>query len=118
MCNARNSYQRGNIGAFDFYYEIKKLDGKTADLFEMLSNSYNLSFIDHYKEIAAQLNEAKFIETMCRFSSFYSTKEENFTNIVNFTIKNIDQIRLKFYLSHVNIYSRNKFYFAVEHALT
>jgi hypothetical protein len=118
MCNARNSYQRGNIGAFDFYFEIKKLDGKTADLFEMLSNSYNLGFIDHYKEIAAQLNEAKFIETMCRFSSFYSAKEENFTNIVNFTIKNIDQIRLKFYLSHVNIYSRNKFYFAVEHALT
>lgn len=108
MPNARNQYQKGNIKAFDFYFEIKKQDNKVADLFEMFKNCYNLTMIDKYKEIALQIDEEKFILTLSSFSFFYSQNQEILDNIVNFTVKKIDKKKLQCYLKNIPRYNFNR----------
>ena len=114
MTNARNSYQRGNLKAFDFYFEIKKLDGKTSDLFEMLQNSRNVEIIDKYKETVIKIDEAKFIETLCKFSFLYSPNEETILNIVNYVCKTINKEKLRLYLKNITLHYKNRFYFYIE----
>jgi len=111
LTNARYSYQNGNIDAFDFYFELKKIDGKQNDLFEMLHNSNDIEFVNKYKEIAIQLNEIKFVQTVVRMS-YYGTKNENsIKEIIDFIVTKIDKANLKLYLKKFKTYYPNSLYF-------
>ncbi len=110
LTNARNAYQSGDIEAFDFYFEIKKLDNKKNDLFEMLKNSYNLTCVNNYKEIAHQLDEIKFIKTITNMTFYGTLYKDDFDGIINFVLSKIEKPNLKFYLKNVSPYFSNPIY--------
>lgn len=114
LTNARYAYQSGDINAFDFYFEIKKLDNKTNDLFEMLKNSHNIEFVNIYKETTHKLDEIKFLKTVLEMPFYYSSKEEITDEIVNYIIGNNDKVNLKFYLKNIKSYYNNSIYDALE----
>ncbi|MDI9309156.1 MAG: SWIM zinc finger family protein [Limnohabitans sp.] len=107
LTNARYSYQGGNIEAFDFYFEIKKIDGKQNDLFEMLANSHNLAFVNQYKGIAHQLDEIKFLQTVIQTSYYYNKNEGTTKEIIDFILTKTDSSTLKFYLKNSSSYYHN-----------
>ncbi|MBE0391977.1 hypothetical protein [Flavobacterium sp. PL002] len=108
--HARNSYQSGDLKAFDFYFEIKKLDGKEEDLFEMLQNSANLSFVNKYKEIAIEIKESKFFTLLFRFGYEYRTNFEDIESIANYIFNKIEKSTIQFYLKQNSTYSYTRFY--------
>lgn len=114
LTNASYAYQSRDINAFDFYFEIKKLDNKTNDLFDMLKNSHNIEFVNIYKETAHKLDEIKFLKTVLEMSFYYSSKEEIIDEIVNYIIGNVDKVNLKFYLKNIKSYFSNSIYLALE----
>ncbi|OWP76448.1 SWIM zinc finger family protein [Flavobacterium oreochromis] len=107
LTNARYSYQSGNIEAFDFYFEIKKLDGKENDLFDMLASSHNLEIFNQYKEIAHQLDEIKFLKTVVQTTYHYNKNESTTKEIIDFILQKIDIPTLKFYLKNIKTYYFN-----------
>lgn len=114
LTNARYAYQSGNIEAFDFYFEIKKLDGKQNDLFEMLNNSHKLEFVNKYKAIAHQLNEINFIKTITNMSFYGTYYKEDLNEIIDYILTKIEKTNLKFYLKNVRPYFSNPIYSALE----
>lgn len=110
LTNSRNAFQSGNIEAFDFYYEIKKLDGKPNDLFELLSNAHQLSFVNKYKEIAFNLNENVFITTLLSISIYGSYHNDDLKEIVNYILSKFDKPTLQFYLKNRNYNYYNHIY--------
>ena len=106
---ARNSYQNGDVKAFDFYFGIKKLDGKEYDLFEMLTNSRNVFFLNKYKEIAINIRENKFMETLFRFNYDYYDDVEELKSIAKFVIANVEKEKLKIYLKQFSYHNYSKF---------
>ena len=107
---ARNSYQNGDISAFDFYYEIKKLDEKQDDLFEMLQNSRNHSYVNKYKEIAFNLNQNKFMTLLFRFGYESKHNQEYISSIAHFIIEKMDRQRIILFLKQFSIYNDSSFY--------
>lgn len=114
---ARYAIQNGSTQAFDFYFEVKKLDGKTFDLLELLRTSYHSGIIDKYKETALQLSESKFVKDVCSMSFYYSTNESDFTNIATYIYNHVERNKLKVYLSSVSAYYRNDVFRIVEQLL-
>lgn len=114
MVNARNSYQNGNLNSFNFYFEIKKLDDKRNDLFEMLKNAYNLTFVNEYKEIALQLSEVKFINFLSEISFFSYAQAKLIDEIADFVVKNIERASLIFILKKISFYSKNNIILTIE----
>jgi hypothetical protein len=114
MINARNSYQNGNLNSFNFYFEIKKLDDKRNDLFEMLKNAYNLTFVNEYKEIALQLSEIKFINLLSEISFFSNAQAKLIDEIADFVVKNIERASLIFILKKISFYSKNNIILTIE----
>ena len=114
MVNARNSYQNGNLNSFHFYFEIKKLDDKRNDLFEMLKNAYNLTFVNEYKEIALQLSEVKFINFLSEISFFSHAQAKLIDEIADFVVKNIERASLIFILKNISFYSKNNIILTIE----
>lgn len=108
--HARSSYQSGDLEAFNFYFEIKKLDGKEQDLFDMLENSYNLSFVNEYKEIAHALDEIKFVKLLFRFEYGYRNNKVTVENIANYVFNKVDKTTLQFYLKQFSSYSYSDMY--------
>ncbi|MCW2117787.1 hypothetical protein [Flavobacterium sp. 7A] len=108
--HARNSYQSGDLEAFNFYFEIKKLDEKQDDLFEMLKNSRNISFLNKYKEIAFGINENLLIGTLLSFDYNYYDKIEEIESLAQFLVKNVNTEKLKISLKQYSRYSYSGFY--------
>ena len=108
--HARNSYQNGDISAFDFYYEIKKLDEKQDDLFEMLQNSRNHSYVNKYKEIAFNLSQNKFMTLLFRFGYESKHNQEYISSIAHFIIEKMDRQRIILFLKQFSIYNDSSFY--------
>jgi hypothetical protein len=117
MVNARNSYQNGNLNSFNFYFEIKKLDDKRNDLFEMLKNAYNLTFVNEYKEIALQLSEIKFINLLSEISFFSNAQAKLIDEIADFVVKNIERASLIFILKKISFYRKNNMILTIEEKL-
>lgn len=117
LTNARIAYQSGDLEAFEFYYEIKKLDFKNNDLFEMLKNSGKIIFIDKYKEIALKIDKEKFLNLIFGFYSFYNSNPENIESIVNYICENVDREYLKIFMKHTPIQIKNKFFIMIEKKL-
>ena len=114
MVNARNSYQNGNVEAFNFYFEIKKLDDKRNDLFEMLQNAYNLNFVNEYKEIALQLNEAKFISLLSEITFFTNAQAKLVNIIAEYVVQHMERDQLIFILKNLSIFRKNSIVVAIE----
>jgi hypothetical protein len=95
MTNARNAYQKGDIDAFDFYFELKKLDKKQDDLFEMLINSNQIKILNKYKEIAFNLNSNKLLNTIKRISFYDKIEKEVVKEIIDFLLTKYDNELLK-----------------------
>ncbi len=112
--NARNSYQAGNVQAFIFYYEVKKLNGKSNDIIEMLRNCRHFYFIEKYKEIAIKIDEIKFIQIVLNATLHYNESSEKIESVANFICNSINNDKLKFYLKNIPSYSRNKIYYLIE----
>lgn len=117
MSLSRNSYQNGDLEAFNFYFEIKKLDGKDDDLFEMLVNSRNVYFANQYKEIALKLNERKFLEILFRFNYNYFDKMEEIKSITKFILAHVDSEKLQTLLKSHSSNSYSVFYKSIEKLL-
>lgn len=114
LTNSRYSYQNGNIEAFNFYFEIKKLDDKRNDLFEMLQNAYNLNFVNEYKEIALKLSEVKLISLLSEISLFSNAEAKLVHEIADFVVKNIERDKLIFILKTLSVYRRNSIIVTIE----
>ncbi len=114
LTNSRYSYQNGNIEAFNFYFEIKKLDDKRNDLFEMLQNAYNLNFVNEYKEIALKLSEVKLISLLSEISLFSNAEAKLVHEIADFVVKNIERDKLIFLLKTLSVYRRNSIIVTIE----
>lgn len=110
LTNARYAYQYGDAEAFHFYFEIKKLDGKQNDLFDMLNQVRRLEFVNIYKEIALALNEVNFIKLITNISYYGKIYKEDLNEIVNYVISKIDEPTLKFYMKNVRPYFLNPVY--------
>jgi hypothetical protein len=114
MVNARNSYQNGNLNSFDFYFEIKKLDDKRTDLFEMLQNAHNINFVNEYKEIALQLSEVKFITLLSEISFFTTAHAKLVNEIADFVVKNMERDKIIFIIKNLSVYRRNSIILTIE----
>jgi len=114
LVNARNSYQNGDSKAFEFYYEVKKLNGKSADIIEMLRNCRHFYFIEKYKEIAIKIDEIKFIQIVLNASLRYNESSEKIESVANFICNYVDKNKLKFYLRNIPYYSQNKIFHLIE----
>lgn len=114
LTNSRYSYQNGNIEAFNFYFEIKKLDDKRNDLFEMLKNAYNLNFVNEYKEIALKLSEVKFVSLLSEISLFSNAEAKLVHEIADFVVKSIERDKLIFILKNLSVYRRNSIILTIE----
>lgn len=114
LTNSRYSYQNGNLDSFNFYFEIKKLDDKRSDLFEMLQNAYNLNFVNHYKEIALELSEVKFINLLSEISFFSNAHAKLINEIADFVVKNMEPANLIFILKNISVYRRNSIILTIE----
>lgn len=117
MVNARNSYQNGNLDSFNFYFEIKKLDDKRSDLFEMLQNAYNLNFVHEYKEIALKLNEVKFLTLLSKINYISVAERKVASELTDFVVQNIEREKLIFIIKNLSIYSKNEIILTIEEKL-
>lgn len=108
--HSRNSYQSGDLKAFDFYFEIKKLDNKEEDLFEMLENSRNLSFANKYKEIALNLNEKKTFHLLFKLGYEFRHNVAEIESISNYISNKVDKTIINSYLKQYSLYSYSPFY--------
>jgi len=114
LTNSRYSYQNGNVEAFNFYFEIKKLDDKRTDLFEMLQNAYNLNFVNEYKEIALKLSEVKFITLLSEISFFTNAQAKLVHEIADFVVKNMERDKIIFIIKNLSVYRRNSIILTIE----
>lgn len=114
MVNARNSYQNGNLDSFNFYFEIKKLDDKRSDLFEMLQNAYNLNFVQEYKEIAFQLSEVKFIALLSEITYFTNSQAKLVNELAEYVVQNMEREKLIFIIKNLSIYHKNSIILTIE----
>lgn len=117
MTNARGQYQNGNIKAFDFYFELKKLDGKASELFDMLKTCHSFDIVNQYKEIAMTMNAVKFIDMVCSASFFYVSKENILKSIAAYIIDNTEKAKLQIILKNVSLHWRNRVYGILESAI-
>lgn len=117
MVNARNSYQNGNLDSFNFYFEIKKLDDKRSDLFEMLQNAYNLNFVNDYKEIALKLSEVKFLTLLSKINYISVAERKVAAELIDFVVKNMEREKLIFIIKNLSLYSKNDIILSVEEKL-
>ncbi len=105
--NANYSLHQGNIDAFDFYYEVKKLDGKPGEIFNILQYCNNLEIINRYKEIALKIDKVKFLQAILNYSSYYEENDETINSISEYVVKSIRKNDLEFYLKNIPNYFRN-----------
>lgn len=117
LTNSKNSYQNGNEKAFDFYFEVKKIDGNVSGLLDMLENCRNLNFVNKYKEIAVKLDEVKFVKIVCNYFISFNYDPNIILKISDFVCDTIDKSKLQFYLKSFRGYSQNKIYKAIEENL-
>ncbi len=115
LTNAKYALQNGDMQAFDFYFEVKKLDNKSSELVQLLYNCSHIEIIDKYKEIALKIDEARFVENVCTTTLFYGRNEECITNIATYIYNSVEHKKLKSYLARLPIYrGRNMIFRAID----
>ncbi|WP_298143923.1 SWIM zinc finger family protein [Flavobacterium sp.] len=115
LSNARYALQNGNVQAFEFYYDIKKLDGKSSELLQLLKSCSHIEIIDKYKEVALKIDAPRFVKDVCTTTLFYGRNEECITNIATYIYNSVDRKKLKFYFSSLPIYGgRNMIFRTIE----